>query len=244
MLFGLIFNQPNSTTVAQEMGHFDAAVALTRRVEPTPLPVEWWVTTADKMDVTSWVRTQALSAATRFPAIPLTFKCVCCQCLCSLFGLFWLSSDPTGERRIGPSGAIMDMVVRMLKMNMVDLFFASAAICVHLQHRRRSEAVVARYVPILRHLLVVCHRGDSRETGVAPPGTVGDWGSGCFRVRCGEQVLVPDRGTCSWRACIAGRHKRKWHRQNFHSHSNVCSAGSCRNGQSNAAYPTSSACRS
>ena len=79
-------------TVAQDLGIFDAAVALKRRVEPTPLPAEWWVSTCDVMDVTSWS-------------------------LCSVYGLLSCTCDPTGASRIVPPLAVLDLAVDMLKMN-------------------------------------------------------------------------------------------------------------------------------
>eukprot|EP01046_Picozoa_sp_COSAG06_P084036 COSAG06_NODE_30885_length_530_cov_1.742459_1_plen_176_part_11 len=44
---------PGALTTANELGAFSAALELYRRVEPSPLPGEWWLKTCDVVDVTS-----------------------------------------------------------------------------------------------------------------------------------------------------------------------------------------------
>eukprot|EP01044_Picomonas_judraskeda_P043247 COSAG03_NODE_22655_length_288_cov_1.037037_1_plen_95_part_11 len=47
---GYIF--PASLPAADEAGLFSSALALYRRVEPSPLSAEWWSSTCDVVDVT------------------------------------------------------------------------------------------------------------------------------------------------------------------------------------------------
>ena len=47
------YMHPGALTTANESGVFSTALELYRRVEPSPLPGEWWLKTCDVVDVTS-----------------------------------------------------------------------------------------------------------------------------------------------------------------------------------------------
>jgi hypothetical protein len=49
----LLYVNPEVAQAADEVGMFRSALTLLRRVVPTPLPVEWWLSTNDVVDMTS-----------------------------------------------------------------------------------------------------------------------------------------------------------------------------------------------
>eukprot|EP01046_Picozoa_sp_COSAG06_P038135 COSAG06_NODE_4376_length_4316_cov_699.869101_1_plen_1195_part_10 len=51
--FYIGYVHPGALTTANESGAFSTALELLRRVEPSPLPDEWWLKTCDVVDVTS-----------------------------------------------------------------------------------------------------------------------------------------------------------------------------------------------
>eukprot|EP01043_Picozoa_sp_COSAG02_P116188 COSAG02_NODE_52597_length_307_cov_0.259615_1_plen_54_part_10 len=53
MVVGIAIVQPNSLKLANERGVFSCALALYRRVEPSPLPDSWWIKTCCVVDVTT-----------------------------------------------------------------------------------------------------------------------------------------------------------------------------------------------
>ena len=53
ILFCIGYMHPGAPPTANESGVFSTALELYRRVEPSPLPGEWWLKTCDVVDVTS-----------------------------------------------------------------------------------------------------------------------------------------------------------------------------------------------
>eukprot|EP01045_Picozoa_sp_COSAG04_P025197 COSAG04_NODE_3264_length_2996_cov_1.937176_1_plen_84_part_10 len=53
VLFFIGYAHPGALSTANESGVFSTALELLRRVEPSPLPDEWWLKTCDVVDVTS-----------------------------------------------------------------------------------------------------------------------------------------------------------------------------------------------
>jgi len=53
IVLALAYIHPGALPAANELGLFRDTLALQRRVEPAPLPAEWWSSTCDVVDVTS-----------------------------------------------------------------------------------------------------------------------------------------------------------------------------------------------
>eukprot|EP01046_Picozoa_sp_COSAG06_P005739 COSAG06_NODE_259_length_18912_cov_53.912614_18_plen_1085_part_00 len=73
VIFFLGYMHPGTLVAANESGVFSSALALHRRVEPSPLAAEWWLGTCDVVDVTSARICYALSTtfvlAKRLPSV-------------------------------------------------------------------------------------------------------------------------------------------------------------------------------
>ena len=70
------YPHPGAFSTANEVGVFSTALALYRRVEPSPLPAEWWVSMCGVVDVTSVRLTALWMVLTNAKRVPSATQCV------------------------------------------------------------------------------------------------------------------------------------------------------------------------
>ena len=66
---------PGAFSTVNEVGVFSAALTLFNRVEPSPLPAEWWLSTCDVLDVTSVRLVQVWFAFANVKRVPSATQC-------------------------------------------------------------------------------------------------------------------------------------------------------------------------